>query len=125
MRWPTTPTTAFYFASKAFVPSFSEAIGSELDGTGVTVTVFCPGPTASGFQDEAAMQDSGVIKGKNMPSLESAAAAGYRALQRGQRVYIPGIMNWLMAQSVRLTPRHVVTRMVRHLSKPSKKSATD
>ncbi len=114
------PYMAVYYASKAFVLSFSEAIACELQGTGVTVTAFCPGPTASGFQDKAAMQDSALVKGKKMPSSKSVAAAGYRALQRGQRVYVPGFMNWAMAQSVRFTPRRVVTLMVKHLSKPSR-----
>ena len=49
-----------------------------VQGTGATVMAFCPDPTASGFQDKAAMQDSGLVKGKTMPSSESVAA-GYRA----------------------------------------------
>lgn len=113
------PYMAVYYASKAFVLSFSEAIASELAGTGVTVTALCPGPTASGFQDKADMNDSALVKGKKMPSSEQVAAAGYRALQRGQRVYVPGVMNWIMSQSVRFTPRRLVTLMVKHLSKPS------
>ena len=53
-----------------------------------------------------------------MQSSEQVGVAGYRAMQRGQRVYIPGFMNWVMAQSVRFTPRSVVTMMVKQLSKP-------
>jgi short-subunit dehydrogenase len=112
------PYMAVYYATKAFVLSFSEAVASELDGTGVTVTALCPGPTASGFQDKADMHASALVRGKKLPTAEAVAGAGYRALQRGQRVYIPGVMNWLMAQSVRFTPRSMVTGLVKAMSKP-------
>ena len=113
------PYMAVYYATKAFVLSFSEAIASELEGTGVTVTALCPGPTASGFQDKADMHASALVKGKKLPSSEEVASEGYRAMQRGQRVFIPGIMNWVMAQSVRMTPRNMVTALVKQLSKPA------
>jgi uncharacterized protein len=112
------PYMAVYYATKAFVLSFSEAIAAELEGTGVTVTALCPGPTASGFQDKADMHDSALVKGKKLPTSEEVAAAGYKAMQRGQRVYIPGVMNWLMAQSPRFTPRNMVTGIVKAMSKP-------
>jgi short-subunit dehydrogenase len=112
------PYMAVYYATKAFVLSFSEAIAAELEGTGVTVTALCPGPTASGFQDRANMHNSGLVKGKKLPTAESVAAIGYRAMQKGERVVIPGAINWLMAQSVRFAPRRVVTSMVKAMSKP-------
>jgi uncharacterized protein len=113
------PYMAVYYATKAFVLSFSEAIAAELEGTGVTVTALCPGPTASGFQDKADMGASALVKGKKLPTADAVAAAGYKAMQRGQRVYIPGAMNWLMAQSLRITPRNMVTSMVKQMSKPT------
>lgn len=113
------PYMAVYYATKAFVLSFSEAIAAELAPHGVTVTALCPGPTASGFQDKADMQASSLVKGKKLPTSEQVAAKGYRALQRGQRVYIPGCMNWLLAQSVRFSPRNVVTALVQHMSQPA------
>lgn len=112
------PYMAVYYASKAFVLSFSEAIAAELEGTGVTVTALCPGPTASGFQDRADMQASALIQGKKLPTADAVAQAGYRAMLRGQRVYIPGAMNWVMAQSIRFTPRRVVTALVKQLTRP-------
>lgn len=112
------PYMAVYYASKAFVLSFSEALAAELAGQGVSVTALCPGPTASGFQDKAAMQASNLVRGKKLPGSEQVAAVGYRAMQRGQRVVIVGMMNWLMAQSVRFTPRRIVTGMVQLLSRP-------
>jgi len=113
------PYMAVYYATKAFVLSFSEAIGAELEPHGVTVTALCPGPTASGFQDKADMGTSALVKGKRLPTSEDVAAKGYRAMQRGQRVYIPGAMNWIMAQSVRFTPRNMVTALVKQMSKPT------
>jgi short-subunit dehydrogenase len=112
------PYMAVYYATKAFVLSFSEAIASELEGTGVSVTALCPGPTASGFQDKADMHASALVKGKKLPTADAVAAQGYRAMQRGQRVFIPGVMNWLMAQSTRFAPRSVVTGLVKAMSKP-------
>jgi len=112
------PYMAVYCATKSFVLSFSEAIASELEGTGVTVTALCPGPTASGFQDKADLGNSALIKGKRLPPSEEVAALGYRAMQRGQRVYIPGVVNWVMAQSMRFTPRDLATQVVKRLLKP-------
>ncbi len=112
------PYMAVYYATKAFVLSFSEAIAAELEDTGVTVTALCPGPTASGFQDKADLHASALVKGKKLPGSAEVAAAGYRAMLRGQRVYIPGWMNWAMAQSIRFTPRNVVTALVKQLTRP-------
>ena len=113
------PYMAVYYATKAFVLSFTEALAAELAPQGVTVTALCPGPTASGFQDKADMHASSLVKGKKLPTSEEVAAKGYRALQRGQRVYIPGCGNWLLAQSVRFSPRNVVTALVQQMSKPA------
>jgi uncharacterized protein len=112
------PYMAVYYATKSYVLSFSEALASELAGSGVTVTALCPGPTRSGFQDKAAMNDSALVKGKRLPTADAVGLAGYKAMQRGQRVYIPGVMNWLMAQSVRFTPRALATTLVRKMSVP-------
>jgi len=112
------PYMAVYYATKAFVLSFSEAIAAELEGTGVTVTALCPGPTASGFQDKANMHDSALVKGKKLPTAEAVAKIGYQAMQNGKRVVIPGAMNWVLAQSVRFTPRNMVTSLVKSMSKP-------
>jgi short-subunit dehydrogenase len=112
------PYMAVYYATKSFVLSFSEALASELEDTGVSVTALCPGPTASGFQDKAELGNSALIKGKKLPTSEEVAALGYRAMQRGQRVYIPGFVNWAMAQSMRFTPRNLATKVVKILTRP-------
>jgi len=109
------PLMAIYYATKAFVLSFSEAIGNELEGTGVTVTALCPGPTATGFQERGKMQESGLVKGKKIMDARTVAEVGYRALMAGKRVVIPGVKNKLLAQSIRVSPRSMVTKIVRGL----------
>jgi uncharacterized protein len=112
------PYMAVYYATKAYVLSFSEALAEELKDTGVTVTALCPGPTASGFQDQAAMNESALVKGKRMPTSKAVADYAMQAMDRGQRVAIHGTGNWLLAQSVRFTPRNVITWLVAKISKP-------
>lgn len=109
------PNMAVYFATKAYVLHFSEAIASELKGTGITVTSLCPGATDSGFQDAALMHESKLVKGKKLPTSEEVARYGYKALMNGKTVAIHGTMNYIMANSVRFTPRNLVTKIVRWL----------
>ena len=112
------PFMAVYYATKSFVLYFSEGLACELDGTGVTVTALCPGPTASGFQTKAAMEASALVKNKKLPSSESVAASGYQAMKRGKRVHITGFVNNLLAQSIRFTPRNWVTALLKQITKP-------
>jgi uncharacterized protein len=109
------PLMAVYYATKAYVLSFSEAIAEELRGTGVTVTALCPGPTASGFQAGAAMERSRLVKGRRLPSAAAVARAGYRALRRGDVVAVVGAGNKLLAASIRFTPRPVIRRLVKRM----------
>lgn len=111
------PFMSVYFATKAFVLHFSEAIANELHGTGVTVTALCPGATESGFKAAAAMDDSDLFKGKKVPSSKVVAEYGYAAMQKGKRVAIHGAMNYIMANGIRFAPRNVVTAIVRHIQK--------
>ena len=111
------PFMAVYYATKGFVLYFSEGLASELEGTGVTVTALCPGPTASGFQDKAVMQASALVKNKKLPTAASVASSGYRAMKRGTRVFIPGLMNNLLAQSIRFTPRNWVTALLKQITR--------
>jgi short-subunit dehydrogenase len=104
---------ALYYATKAFVLSFSEAIGNELEGTGVTVTALCPGPTATGFQARTKLEKSRLIKRMKVMDARTVAEAGYRGLMAGKPVVIPGLMNKLLAQSVRFSPRWMVTKIAR------------
>jgi uncharacterized protein len=106
------PLMAVYYATKAYVLSFSEALAEETRGTGVTVTALCPGPTASGFQAGAAMEQSKLVHGKKLPTSAGVAAFGVKAMQRGDVVAVPGFQNKLLAASIRFSPRPVVRRLV-------------
>lgn len=109
------PLMAVYYATKAYVLSFSEALANEVAGTGVTVTALCPGPTASEFQAEADIEESKLVRGRRLPTSAEVADYGYRAMLAGKPVAIHGVMNRLMAASVRFTPRSMVTAMVRRM----------
>src|SRR3989449_9698050 len=111
------PLMAVYYATKAYVLSFSEAIANELEGSGVTVTALCPGPTRSGFQQRAHIQNTRLVKAKPLGFMtaEAVARIGYRGFMQGKRLVIPGLMNTIGVQSLRLAPRRVVTQIVRSL----------
>lgn len=109
------PTMSVYYATKAYVLHFSEAIANELDKTGVTVTAFCPGATESGFQSAAAMEDSKLVKGKKLPSSAAVAAYGYKAMMKGKKVAIHGFMNAVMANAIRFMPRNWVLKITRKI----------
>ncbi|MDQ3292063.1 MAG: SDR family oxidoreductase [Bacteroidota bacterium] len=110
------PLMAVYFATKAYVLSFSEAIANELQGTGVTVTALCPGPTESGFMQASALESSKLFKGKKIPGSSEVAAFGYKALMSGKTVAVHGFRNWLIANSARFAPRKLVTAIVRKMT---------
>jgi short-subunit dehydrogenase len=110
------PFMAVYYASKAYVLSFSEALAEELSGTGVTVTTLCPGPVRTEFQARAGMAESRLFA--LAPLVLDAAAvarAGYAGLRRGKRLVIPGLANRVLVQSERLAPRRLVTAIARWL----------
>jgi hypothetical protein len=107
------PLMAVYYATKAYVLSISEALANELEGTGVTVTVLCPGPTTTGFQKAANMQDSGLMKSPLKMDSLTVARAGYAGMLDGAVLVVPGIQNKIMTQSVRVTPRALVRKLVR------------
>lgn len=109
------PLMAVYYATKAYVLHFSEAIADELDGSGITVTVLCPGPAQTGFQQAAKMEGSNLVKGKRIMGAREVAEAGFKALLEGRRIVIPGLKNRLLANSVRLAPRGVITKLVRKM----------
>jgi short-subunit dehydrogenase len=106
------PLLAVYFAGKSYVLMFSEALASELAGSGVTVTCFCPGPTRSEFQARAGMQDSRAYR-LRVASSDSAAQAAYRACMAGRAVAVHGLLNKLMIQCSRAAPRALVRRAAR------------
>lgn len=110
------PLMAVYYATKAYVISFSEAIANELHGTGVSVTCFCPGATHTGFAARAGNDQSRVFKQFGAMSAEKVALHGYRAVMEGRTLAISGAQNWLVAQSSRFAPRKMVTAISRWVS---------
>jgi short-subunit dehydrogenase len=106
------PLMAVYFATKAYVLHFSEAIANELDGTGVTVTCLCPGATATEFHKRAHATGMRLLRMGSMDA-RTVAEDGYRALMARKPVVISGFRNWLVAQSVRFAPRRLATAIAR------------
>jgi short-subunit dehydrogenase len=110
------PLMAVYYATKAYVLSFSEAIANELRGSGVTVTCFCPGATSTGFAKRAGNEGSRLFKQIGAMDAETVARDGYRGLMAGKTVVISGARNWMVAESVRFAPRKMVTAISRWIA---------
>jgi len=107
------PLMAVYFATKAYVLSFSEGLATELQGTGVSVTVLCPGYTYTGFQTRAQLEN----KMKLLPKMDAKTVAeiAYRGCMKNKVIVIPGLRNKALMQSVRITPRAVVRQFMRRM----------
>ena len=108
------PLMAVYYATKAFVLSFSEALSEELRGSGVTVTALCPGSTATEFQARAALERSGLLR-FGLMDVRPVAEAGYRAMLQGKAIIVPGTLNRVVASLVGVVPRSLVRRTVKRL----------
>lgn len=111
------PLMCIYYATKAFVLSFTEAIANELAGTGITATALCPGPTATDFQRRAKMQAVRLFKTRLLVSMtaQQVAEIGYRGFLAGKVLVIPGLVNKIGVQSVRFSPRAAVRQVTRWL----------
>jgi hypothetical protein len=103
------PNMAVYHASKAYVLSLSEAVAEELRGSGISITAVCPGATSTAFFEAADMGGINLFKmGKPMAAAPVARTA-WRAMLKGRRVIIPGLMNKIFAFLPRISPRVVVS----------------
>ena len=112
------PFMATYYASKSYVRSFTEALAYELQDTGITATVLCPGPTrGTDFQARANL-DADFFKWLKLPEAAEVAQFGYDALGRNQVVAVHGFFNRLLVFTNRITPRRMVTRAVGQLQAP-------
>jgi len=114
------PLMAVYYATKAYVLSFSEAIADELRNSGVQVTCFCPGATLTEFQKRAETENSRLFKQLAPMDAKTVAEDGYGALMAGKSLAISGFKNWLVAESVRFAPRKWVTAISRWVAEPVK-----
>lgn len=112
------PFMAVYYATKAYVTSFSEALAEEYRGTGVTVTALCPGFTATEFASRAAAHQRPRLFDGPMGTLDArhVAELGYRAMLQGRRIVVPGLMNKLGAWSAPFTPRALLLRVTRRMN---------
>ena len=109
------PYMAVYYATKAYVLSFSEALSEELEGTGVTVTALCPGPTTSGFQARAGMEKTRFMQTMSFMDSKTVAEIGYLGLMDNKRVVIPGFTNKLGVMAARILPRKTVMKFIKHM----------
>lgn len=107
------PEMAVYHATKAYLLSLSDAVAEELRGTDVSVTVLCPGATATNFARDAGMEEIPLFTLTRPASARAVAEAGWRAMQRGQRVRVTGLLNRGFALAPRFAPRWLVTRIAR------------
>ncbi len=107
---------AVYYASKAFVNSFTEALSVELAGTGVTATVSCPGATATEFAQVAGNDKTPLFKSRVMGAREVAEDA-YHAMMRGEAMSVAGFMNKVRIASLRLAPRGMARNVAANLNK--------
>ena len=118
--FPPGPLMAVYYASKAYVLSFSEALATEQQGTNVTVTVLCPGATATDFKENANLEGSGIFKGPLVADARLVAEAGYSGMMAGKVVVLPGLHTKLLPLLVRVMPRSFVRKMVKRVQEKRK-----
>lgn len=109
------PFMAVYYATKAYVLSFSEALAEELRGSGVTVTCLCPGPVKTNFQARAYISDTPMANSPLLVDVREVARVGYEGMKAGKRVVIPGWKNQFGVQMLRISPREMVTKVVRKI----------
>jgi short-subunit dehydrogenase len=109
------PLMAVYYATKAYVMNWSLALGLELEHTGVTVTCLCPGPTSTGFQNVAGMNNAAMFKSRFVMTAEDVARIGRRAALRGTPLVVTGRRNSFFAFCTRLIPRTIAGRIARRL----------
>jgi len=109
------PFMATYYASKAYLLSWSEALSEELRGTGVRVCALCPGPTTTNFSARAGIAQGRPVSDFGVMDARSVAEIGYRAMLAGRPVAVTGVLNNVLVQAMRATPRAVLRRAVRRL----------
>jgi uncharacterized protein len=112
------PWMSVYYATKAFLLSFSEAINYELKPAGISVTTLCPGPTESEFKVRAGSQRSRLFESFVMDA-PRVARAGYEGMMKGKAVVIPGLRNNLIPIATRLTPRSLIATLSHSAARPS------
>ncbi len=117
------PLMSVYYASKAYILSFSEALSNEVKGTGVTVTVLAPGWFRTNFQKTTARYSRVEESSAKLHTSTAASVArkGYRAMMKGKVYVIPGLANKLMATAPRVIPRRTMTSIIRWIQERLRK----
>jgi uncharacterized protein len=118
------PFMNVYYASKAYVLHFTEALAEEMEGNRVTVTCLCPGPVKTNFQKRAHLGDTRMASSPLLIDVREVARIGYEGMKQGKRLVIPGWKNRMVMEMLRISPRHMVTKMVRKIQE-HKKPATE
>jgi len=114
------PRMAVYYASKAYVLSFSLALSVETAGTGVTVTALCPGPSPTGFAERAGALRTPLFRtGWFSTDPRTVARAGYEGMRRGERIVVPGMIHKAHDLAVRLVPRSMAAWFVGRIQAPT------
>ena len=113
--FPPGPFMSVYYASKAYVLSFTEAVAEEMIGTGVTVTCLCPGPVNTNFQKRAYLQGTAMRNSPLTVDVREVARIGYEGMKQGRRIVIPGWKNRVLVAGMRFAPRNLLTKAVRRL----------
>ena len=111
------PLMSVYYATKAFVLSFSQALTRELKGTGVKVTALCPGPIRTNFDNAADLGESGLFKNLKVWAPDKVASFGYKKMKKGKSLCICGFVNKLIVFANRLAPRCLVRNLVYNIQK--------
>ena len=112
------PRMALYYASKAFVLSFGEALAEEVRGSGVSVTTLCPGPVLTGFQSRAGIESAGFLRGPLVKTATDVARAGLAGARAGRRVVVPGFANKASVALMRLMPRRTLASIAHRAHAP-------
>ena len=111
------PLMSVYYASKAFMLSFSEGLHQEVKKYGVKVSALCPGPTQTGFESAADLEKSGLFKNLKIASAKKTAAYGYKKAEKGKAVAVHGFSNRFLTFLMKISPRALVRKCVYNIQK--------
>ena len=114
------PLMSIYYSTKAFILHFSESIANELKGSGVSVTVLCPGQTRTNFQKKVSSKEKKI--NFNFSTAEEVAKYGYNAMMNGKTIAIPGIINKILSTIHRFIPRSLATKLMRKIQEKNRNS---
>lgn len=106
------PLMSVYYATKAYVLSFTESLSVELKDYNISIMALCPGPTSTNFLQNADLEESGLFKNLKVAKADKVANYGYRKLQRNKVIALPGLLNKVVVLSSKLAPRSLVRRVV-------------